>query len=47
MYEGSAKEISEEDFVTALRFAQAACLPIIEAQKELLDIAAKPFTSVH
>ncbi len=35
MYEGSAKEISEEDFVAALRFAQAACLPMIEAQKEL------------
>lgn len=35
MYEGSAKEISEEDFIAALAFAQEACQPIITAQEEL------------
>lgn len=42
MYEGSAKEISEEDFNAALVFAQDACVPIIEAQKELIAKAGKP-----
>ncbi|MBM3847930.1 MAG: polyribonucleotide nucleotidyltransferase, partial [Verrucomicrobia bacterium] len=35
MFEGSAKEISEEDFNAALAFAQTACEPLIAAQKEL------------
>ncbi|HVU26820.1 MAG TPA: polyribonucleotide nucleotidyltransferase [Verrucomicrobiae bacterium] len=35
MYEGSAKEISEADFVAALKFAQEAIQPQIQAQKEL------------
>src|SRR5688572_1584337 len=42
MYEGSAKEITEEDFVKALAFAQEACGPIIEAQKKLAAEAGKP-----
>jgi polyribonucleotide nucleotidyltransferase len=41
MYEGSAKEITEEDFVKALAFAQEACGPIIEAQKKLQAEAGK------
>jgi len=41
MYEGSAKEITEEDFCAALQFGQEACVPIIEAQKELAAQAGK------
>jgi polyribonucleotide nucleotidyltransferase len=35
MFEGSAKEISEADFIAALSFAHASCQPLIAAQKEL------------
>jgi len=42
MYEGSAKEITEEDFIKALAFAQEACTPLIEAQKKLIAAAGKP-----
>lgn len=42
MFEGSAKEISEADFKSALRFAHEACQPIIAAQKELASMAGKP-----
>src|SRR3954454_20804992 len=42
MYEGSAKEITEEDFIKALAFAQDACGPIIKAQQELIAAAGKP-----
>src|SRR5690348_6079783 len=35
MYEGSAREISEADFNAALKFAQEAIQPMIQAQKEL------------
>jgi len=35
MYEGAAKEITEADFNAALKFAQDACQPMIQAQKEL------------
>lgn len=41
MYEGSANEISEADFNAALQFAQDACVPIINAQKELASKVAK------
>ena len=41
MYEGSANEITEEDFNAALAFAQEACTPIINAQKELSSKVAK------
>src|SRR5688572_144106 len=41
MYEGSAKEITEEDFVKALAFAQTACEPVIKAQQELASKAGK------
>jgi polyribonucleotide nucleotidyltransferase len=35
MFEGSAKEITEADFMAALRFGQECCQPLIQAQKEL------------
>ncbi len=41
MYEGSAKEISEADFVAALKFGQECCQPLISAQKELASKAGK------
>jgi polyribonucleotide nucleotidyltransferase len=41
MYEGSANEITEDDFNAALAFAQEACTPIINAQKELSSKVAK------
>jgi polyribonucleotide nucleotidyltransferase len=41
MYEGSAKEISEADFCAALKFGQEACMPVIEAQKELAAQAGR------
>ncbi|MCX8108487.1 MAG: polyribonucleotide nucleotidyltransferase [Verrucomicrobiae bacterium] len=42
MFEGSAKEISEVDFMAALAFAHTCCQPIIAAQKELVAKAGKP-----
>jgi polyribonucleotide nucleotidyltransferase len=41
MYEGSAREISEADFVAALKFGQECCQPLINAQKELAARAGK------
>jgi polyribonucleotide nucleotidyltransferase len=41
MFEGSAKEISEADFVAALDFAHKACQPIIQAQKDLVARSGK------
>jgi polyribonucleotide nucleotidyltransferase len=41
MYEGSAKEITEEDFNAALKFGQECCQPLIAAQKELVAKAGK------
>lgn len=42
MFEGSAKEIPEADFLAALQFGHEACQPIIAAQKELAGRVAKP-----
>jgi len=42
MYEGSAKEISETDFVAALKFGQECCQPLINAQNDLTAKAGKP-----
>jgi polyribonucleotide nucleotidyltransferase len=36
MFEGSAQEIPEADFVAALRFGQESCQPLIQVQKELV-----------
>lgn len=41
MFEGSANEITESDFLAALQFAHKACQPIIEAQKELASKIGK------
>jgi polyribonucleotide nucleotidyltransferase len=35
MFEGAAKEISEADFVAALKFGHECCQPLIQAQKDL------------
>ena len=42
MFEGSAKEISDEDFNAALKFGQEAIQPSITAQKELAARVGKP-----
>ncbi len=42
MFEGGADEITEADFMAALKFAHEACQPIIEAQKQLAAKAGKP-----
>ncbi len=42
MFEGAAKEITEADFNAALAFAQEACGPMIQAQKDLAAKAGKP-----
>lgn len=42
MFEGSANEISEEDFMAALKFAHEACQPLIDAQLELARKIGKP-----
>jgi polyribonucleotide nucleotidyltransferase len=34
MFEGSAKEISEADFMAALKFGHECCQPLIQAQKD-------------
>lgn len=41
MFEGGADEITEADFMAALKFAHEACQPIIAAQKELAAKAGK------
>jgi polyribonucleotide nucleotidyltransferase len=41
MFEGSAKEISEADFVAALKFGHECCQPLIQAQKDLAARAGK------
>src|SRR5712675_2153990 len=42
MFEGSAKEISDDDFNAALKFGQEAIQPMIAAQKELVARGGKP-----
>ena len=41
MYEGAADEITEADFLAALKFGQECCQPMIAAQKELIKKAGK------
>jgi polyribonucleotide nucleotidyltransferase len=42
MFEGSGKEVTEEDFKAALRFGQQICQPIIQAQRDLAAKASRP-----
>jgi polyribonucleotide nucleotidyltransferase len=42
MYEGAAKEITDDDFCEALKFGQASCEPVIKAQLELAAAVGKP-----
>ncbi|HWY74001.1 MAG TPA: polyribonucleotide nucleotidyltransferase [Verrucomicrobiae bacterium] len=41
MFEGSANEVSDEDFKAALQFGHDCCQPLIQAQKELTARAGK------
>src|SRR6202044_249308 len=41
MFEGAAKEISEADFIAALKFGHECCQPMIQAQKDLAARAGK------
>src|SRR5690242_16205361 len=41
MFEGSAKEISDEDFNGAMRFAHESIQPMIEAQKQIASKGGK------
>ncbi len=42
MFEGSSKEISEADFLSALKFGHDACQPIIQAQLDLAKRLGQP-----
>ena len=42
MFEGSADELPEADFLAALRFGQESIAPVIAAQKELREAVGKP-----
>ncbi len=42
MFEGSADEITEADFMAALRFGQESCQPMIEAQTAWRESIGKP-----
>ncbi|MSR66295.1 MAG: polyribonucleotide nucleotidyltransferase [Pedosphaera sp.] len=41
MFEGAAEELTEEEFIAALAFAQECCVPLITAQKELVKLGGK------
>ena len=47
MFEGSAREVSEADFMAALAFGHACCQPLITAQKELAARAGKPKRTIQ
>ena len=42
MFEGSADELPEADFLAALKFGQESIAPVIAAQKELREAVGKP-----
>jgi len=46
MFEGAADEISEADFIAALKFGHECCQPLIKAQKELAARAGKKKRSI-
>jgi len=47
MFEGSAKEVTEDDFKAALRFGQEVCQPIIQAQRDLVAKAGRPKRQIN
>src|SRR5947209_4870894 len=47
MFEGSAKEISDDDFNAAMRFAHESIQPMISAQKDLAKKAGKPKREIN
>ncbi|HEX3717657.1 MAG TPA: polyribonucleotide nucleotidyltransferase [Verrucomicrobiae bacterium] len=46
MFEGASKEISEADFMAAMKFGQECCQPLIQAQKELMARGGKKKRSI-
>ena len=46
MFEGAAKEITEADFMAALKFGQDCCQPLIQAQKDLVARGGKKKRSI-
>src|SRR5438034_11305097 len=42
MFEGSAKEVTEDDFKAALRFGQECCGSLIQVQRDLASKAGRP-----
>ncbi len=46
MFEGAAKEISETDFIAALKFGHDCCQPMIQAQKDLAARGGKAKRSI-
>ncbi len=46
MFEGAAKEITEAEFVAAMKFGQECCQPLIQAQKELAARGGKKKRSI-
>jgi polyribonucleotide nucleotidyltransferase len=47
MFEGAAKEISEADFMAALKFGHECCQPLIQAQKDLAARGGKKEARHH
>ena len=47
MFEGSGKEVTEEDFKAALRFGQESCQPIIQAQRDMIKQAGRPKRQIN
>jgi polyribonucleotide nucleotidyltransferase len=46
MFEGASKEITEAEFVAAMKFGQECCVPLIQAQKELAARGGKKKRSI-
>ena len=47
MFEGAAKEITEADFIAALKFGHDCCQPMIQAQKELAARGGKQKRAIN
>ena len=47
MFEGAAKEITEAEFMAALKFGHDCCQPLIQAQKDLAARGGKKKRNIH
>jgi polyribonucleotide nucleotidyltransferase len=47
MFEGAAKEITEADFIAALKFGHDCCQPMIQAQKDLATRGGKQKRAIN